>query len=70
MSTKESVCIRVARISCETPADFRRMRELCLNNAKVAGARAGALGEKPVIDEERFRYLKNACRATEIGGDS
>lgn len=63
---EESPCTRVARIRCETSADFRNLRGLCSNNPEFAGARAGLLGEFLVTDEERFRVSKVACNAEEF----
>ena len=66
MSKKEAKCIRVARIECETPHDFRRMRQMAAASPTVAGARLGLLGEFLITNEARFRYLKEAYGAKEI----
>lgn len=65
-SKKEPKCVRVARIECATPADYRHMRQLATQNPNIAGARLGLLGEFLITDEERFTYLKQACAATEL----
>ena len=61
----ELPCVRVARIRCETPKEFREMRALCANSPVTAGARVGALGEFLITNEERFRVTKNAYGARE-----
>lgn len=66
LDVEEPKCLRVAKIECATPADYRWMREQATANPQVAGARLGLLGEFYVVDEERFAHLKQAAGATEF----
>lgn len=61
----EAVCIRIARVECRTPTQFRDMRIAAQQNERIAGARCGAMGEFAVLDEDRFHLLKNAYEAKE-----